>query len=291
MSNEKLVELIREGTNRKENLSLLWENNQGLIDSIVHRLTGLQSREEGYEEAKQQAYFGLLEAVDSYNFSVGVKFFSYAKFHIRKALYCYHANCGGLVRVPEYLKNNYVKHMEYQKRYFLEHGKYPDDETCKNALRLSPAAYEILKSAENAMNQMSFDSYMSDGEGKQRRLADFIPDDKILEEAVIGSVYQRELHEALTGAMEILNPEERKIVLMHHYQGRKVSFIASLTGVSRQGIYNRLRASYQKILQSEHRATLESFLDEPYNPEKHRHIVLHECVVDSLDEKERGMLL
>lgn len=217
MSNEKLVKRIQEGTNRKGNLTLLWENNQGLIDLIIYRLTGLQSSEEGFEDAKQQAYFGVLEAVDSYNPAAGVKFFSYAKFHIRKALYRYHANCGGLVRVAEHLKNNYEKHMEYRKRYFLEHGKYPDDETCRNALGLSAVAYKILKSTENAMNQMSLDSYVADGEGKQRRLADFVPDNKILEEVVIGSVYQRELHEALNRAMGILEPEEKKIVLMYHY--------------------------------------------------------------------------
>ena len=285
------MELIQEGIDREGNLTLLWESNQGLINSIVHKLTGLQSYEEGFEDAKQQSYFGLLEAVNGFDTAAGVKFFSYAKFHIRKALYRYHANCGGLVRVPEHLKNNYVKHTEYRKSYFLKYGEYPDDETCKNALGLSPAAYGILKSTENAMNQMSLDSYMTDGEGKQRRFADSVPDGNCLEEAVIGSVYQRELHEALKQAMGILEPEERQIVLLHHYQGRTVSAIAGLFRISKQGIYNRLRTSYQKILQSEHRIILESFLDGPYNPEKHRRITLHECVVDNLDEKERGMLL
>lgn len=291
MSNEKLVKWIREGIDRKENLTLLWENNQGLLNSIVHKLTGLQSYEEGFEDARQQAYFGVLEAVDSYDQAVGAKFFSYAKYHIRKALYRYHANCGGLVRVPEHLKNNYVKHTEYRKSYFLKYGEYPDDETCRGALGLSPAAYGILKCAENAMNQMRLDSYMADGEGKQRRLADFVPDVQCMEEVVTGSVYQRELHEALNQAMEILNPEERQIVLLCHYQVRAVSFIAGVFGISRQGVYNRLQVSYQKILQSEYRETRESFLDEPYNPEKHRRITLHECVVDSLDENEKRMLL
>ncbi|WP_313584552.1 sigma-70 family RNA polymerase sigma factor [Lacrimispora sp.] len=290
MSNEELVRQIKQGEDRKGNLALLWERNQGLIDTLVRNITGLKNYEEGFEDAKQQSYFGLLEAVKNYDPAAGVKFFSYAPHHIRKSLYRYHANCGGLVRVPEHLKNNYLKHMEYQKSYFSEHGKYPDDEACRNALGLSSAAYGILKSTENAMNQISLDSYMTDGEGKQRGIGDCVACVECLEEVVTGSVYQQELHQALHQAMEVLEPTERKIVTLHHYQGRPVSFIARLTGSSRQGIYNRLQISYQKILRSEYREMLESFLDAPCNQERIRK-AMHECTVDGLDETERGLLL
>lgn len=52
MSNEEIVRQIQEGKNRRENLSLLWERNQVLIDSIVRRLTGLQAYEEGFENTR-----------------------------------------------------------------------------------------------------------------------------------------------------------------------------------------------------------------------------------------------
>ena len=84
MHNEELVQQIQDGTDRKKNLTLLWEQNQGIINMIVHQLTSLQSYEEGFEDAKQQSFFGLLEAVNGYNPKFGAKFFTYAEGKIKK---------------------------------------------------------------------------------------------------------------------------------------------------------------------------------------------------------------
>lgn len=84
MDNEELVKQIQAGKDRKKNLSLLWEQNQGIIGMMVHQLTGLQSYEDGFEDAKQQSYFGLLEAIEGYKPEIGVKFFTYAEGKIKK---------------------------------------------------------------------------------------------------------------------------------------------------------------------------------------------------------------
>ena len=74
MDNEELVKQIQAGKDRKKNLSLLWEQNQGIIGMMVHQLTGLQSYEDGFEDAKQQSYFGLLEAIEGTNLKLELNF-------------------------------------------------------------------------------------------------------------------------------------------------------------------------------------------------------------------------
>lgn len=126
MSNEEIVRQIQKGKNRRENLSLLWERNQVLINSIVRRLTGLQAYEEGFEDARQQSYFALLEAVEWYKVESGLKFFTYAKSKIRKAIYRYHANVGYVVRAPEYLRLRVKKYARFCQEYKIQNGVWPD---------------------------------------------------------------------------------------------------------------------------------------------------------------------
>lgn len=254
MSNEEIVKKIQEWENDKEYLSLLWEKNQKLVNMIVHQLTGLQSYEEGFEDAKQQAFLGLWDAVRSYSPESGIKFFSYAPYQIKKALYHYHANSGYLVRVPEYLKTRFSKMQRFSADYRKRYGKNPDDETYMNVLNISKKSLDNLKNIEKAISQISLDSYISNDEG--------------LEEIVTESVYFEELSKELTEAINILDPDGKMVILMHFYQNRPITYIAKLTNISRQGIYNQLEKAYKKIRDSKHGEILQTFLDAPYQPRK-----------------------
>lgn len=187
---------------------MLWEQNQGLIDCIVRGLTGLQNHEEGFEDAKQQAYFGLLEAVERYRPGFGVKFFSYAGGRIRKAIYRYHANIGYVVRVPEYLRLRMRKYARFCQEYKTDNGVWPDDETCMGSLRISKKGLEHLKKLNRDMSVMSLEEKA--GEEGGHTLGDTIPDGANLEEIVTGSVYKKELHETLSKALCLLPPGDMK---------------------------------------------------------------------------------
>lgn len=172
MSNEEIVKRIQEGENQKENLSLLWECNQGLIDSIVRSLTGLQPYEEGFEDAKQQSYFGLLETAERYRPESGAKFFSYAGGRIKKAIYRYYASTGYAVRVPEYLRYRMKRYARFCREYKTHNGAWPDDETCMKSLHISKKGLEHLKKLNCEMSVMSLEEETGEG----RTLADFIPE-------------------------------------------------------------------------------------------------------------------
>lgn len=69
MTNE---ELCTEARKSKKALDLLYEQNQGLINKICRKISGQFEIE--YEEAVQEAAFGFMDAVKSYEPESGVKF-------------------------------------------------------------------------------------------------------------------------------------------------------------------------------------------------------------------------
>ena len=77
MSNEELVKLIRGG--KCELMGELYTQNRRFIMAIVKRI-GIQS--DNYEDAMQDAYFGLHEAVRRFDERKGYKFLTYAKYHM-----------------------------------------------------------------------------------------------------------------------------------------------------------------------------------------------------------------
>jgi len=287
MSNEEIVIQIQQGKNRHENLALLWEQNQGLIDSTVHRLTGLQSYEEGFEDARQQSYFGILEAVENYSPEMNVKFFTYAENRIKRAIYRYHANCGYIVKVPEYLRLRLKKYNRFCQEYREHTGKWPEDEACTKSLHISRKALNHLKKLNVKMSMKSLEEQAENCQGKT--VGELIPDNGDLEELITGSVYLRELHEILTKSVNLLPDEEKEVVRMRFYQGYTVKEIAKKIHSSKQTVHNRLKEAYQRIKGSEYREILELFRDNPFEePEEKEE---RKWQIQGLEETEKMKLM
>lgn len=95
MTNEELVKEVRGG--KPELMAELYEQNKRFIFSLVKRI-GIQADE--YEDAMQNAYFGLYEAVQGYDESKGYKFLTYAKYYIQNAIQRGYNNT---LHIPEYI--------------------------------------------------------------------------------------------------------------------------------------------------------------------------------------------
>ena len=76
MSNEELVEQIRNGYHVTENMQVLYENNLPLIKRFIKPYTYYEPE----DDLLQEAYFGLWEAVRHYESSENVLFMTYARY-------------------------------------------------------------------------------------------------------------------------------------------------------------------------------------------------------------------
>ena len=85
-SNEKLVEIYQSGN--KEVVSELIDNNIGLINKLVNKYDFIWRtlKMVEREDLVQEAYLGIIEAAENFNIEEGVKFMTYAPYHIKKNL-------------------------------------------------------------------------------------------------------------------------------------------------------------------------------------------------------------
>ena len=79
MSNEQLVVLIQDGIDEAENMSLLWQQNEGFIGKLALIYAGQAEM----DDLKQEGYLALCEAVRGYDVTREVPFLSYASFWLK----------------------------------------------------------------------------------------------------------------------------------------------------------------------------------------------------------------
>ena len=85
MTNEQIVTEIRNGCSVTDHMQLLYESNLPLIKRFLKPYTAYDPM----EDLLQEAYFGLVEAVQHYEMSKNVRFMTYAEYWIKRAVQRY----------------------------------------------------------------------------------------------------------------------------------------------------------------------------------------------------------
>ena len=82
VSNEDLVSRIQSGEDVQNNMLKLWQQNQGMIEELAGKYCHMAEK----EDLKQEAYFAICKAVDSYDPDKGSSFLTWAIFWIWKQM-------------------------------------------------------------------------------------------------------------------------------------------------------------------------------------------------------------
>lgn len=150
MTNEELVELIRnssQGEDRKELMATLYNKNRNLIAMIARRYTGLAE----FQDLMQEAFFGLLAAVESFDLKGDVAFSTYLGNAVAWTLHRYINAYGNPIRVPE---NQRMKIFHYQRiceKIEKLTGRKPNDYVAAYYLGMSVDQIRELKADQKAL--------------------------------------------------------------------------------------------------------------------------------------------
>lgn len=213
MTNEQLVEQIRNGYSVTDNMQLLYQNNLPLIKQIIRPYVVY----EPMEDLLQESYFGLLKAVQQYETSENVLFMSYASYWIRQAVVRYIENCGSVVRISSHTKQKIIRYKKTVERLSQEYGRTPTDKEIAEDMCISISALDNIKKYSQGVS--SLDEPLSDD--TEDTMGSVIKADFSLENEIIDKIYDDYIESELWGIVDDYTTNEQAEVLRKRYLNDK----------------------------------------------------------------------
>lgn len=229
MTNEQLVEEIKNGHSVTENMQLLYENNLPLIKRYIKKYTAYEDA----EDLLQEAYFGLFEAVKHYETSENVLFMSYAKYWINQAVHRYIENCGSTVRIPSHRKQTIIRYKKTVQALEQELNREPTDKEIADIMRVPVEVIPEIKLQLKGVS--SLDATLADDDSMS--LCDTIQADYSLENDVTDKIYEEHAKNALWGIVERFTTDrENEIIKEYYAKNKSMPQIAKEKGMTFQNV-------------------------------------------------------
>ncbi len=198
-----------------------------LIKYVAARLAmGLPAHIE-IDDLYSYGVFGLLDAMERFDPSRGIKFETYAYTRVKGAIL---DGLRGMDWVPASLRHRAREVEAAFGRVEAREGRAAEDADVAEELGLDPADFAHLMSELERGAVLSLDEMWGEEDGEERSLRDVVADEGAMDptEGAEGHERQRVLAEAL----EALPPRERTVLTLLYYDGLVPKEIAQVLGVS-----------------------------------------------------------
>lgn len=243
MSNEELVERIRNGYHVTENMQVLYENNLPLIKRFIKPYTYYESE----EDLLQETYFGLWEAVRHYESSENVLFMTYARYWIIQAVKRYMENSGSILRIPNAYRQKITRYKKTVQEFEQTYGHTPTDEEIAD-YSLLPLS-EIQKIKTYMQEIVSLDAPIKADE--ELSLADTVADDFSLEDDAVDKIFNEYQQSELWGIVDRFTDAQQGQVIREYYrEGKTLSQIARESNISVRQIKQYKEAGLRQLRMS-----------------------------------------
>lgn len=200
MTNEELVLAIQAGHDVTENMEQLYNQNSGMIFKLTERYKGV----EDLEDLRQEAYFGMVRAVELWDPDRDAQFLTFMIICIKTVLNRYITECGALIRIPAGQKTLLYRYDKYMSAFRAELGRDATEDELQTLLGISKAQFEQLKKDRLTLRIRSTSEVIG-GEDDDLTLEDILPDEGDQYEDVVDKVQQEQLSRELWGMVDQLS--------------------------------------------------------------------------------------
>ncbi|MDO5293970.1 MAG: FliA/WhiG family RNA polymerase sigma factor [bacterium] len=210
-----------------------------LVKIVAGRLSMYLGYTVEYDDLIGYGTFGLIDAIDKFDYQKGVKFETYASLRIRGAIL---DQIRRLDWIPRTLRQKQKKLEQACHKLECEHGKNVSSELLANELEISMNELEVWKNQTMGMNLISLDEYLEQGievRMDNKASSHFDQPEKVVE--------KQELKGMLEQALETLTENERKVIVLYYYEEMTLKEISYILEVSESRVSQLHTKSLQKM--------------------------------------------
>lgn len=211
----------------------------GLVKLVAGRLSMYLGYNVEYDDLVGYGTFGLIDAIDKFDYNKGFKFETYASLRIRGAIL---DQIRKMDWIPRSIRQKQRKiDMAYQSLE-IKYGRSVNEEEVAKELEISVEEFENWQNQTKVTNIISLDEFMEQGSEarvEQNLITTFDQPEKIVE--------QQELKELLTKTLETLTEKEKKVIILYYYEELTLKEISRMLEVSESRISQLHTKALQKM--------------------------------------------
>lgn len=199
-----------------------------LVKLVAGRLNMYLGYTVEYDDLVGYGVFGLIDAIDKFDYGKGIKFETYASLRIRGSI------------LDQIRKMDWIPRSVRQKQKQIEtaiaslekeKGTNLKDRDIAEQLGISLEEYRSWEGMTNISNIASLDEFMeqgTDGGVKEFRNTTYLEPEDVVDRS--------EVKQMLMEALELLTEKEKKVVLLYYYEDLTLKEVASVLEVSESRI-------------------------------------------------------
>lgn len=211
----------------------------GLVKLVAGRLSMYLGYNVDYDDLVGYGTFGLIDAVDKFDYSKGVKFETYASLRIRGAIL---DQIRKMDWIPRSIRQKQRKIDAACQNLELKYGRMPSDEEIAIELDITAEELDTWQNQTKVTNIISLDEFMDQGtESKveQSLTAEYNQPERVLE--------KQELKEILIKTLESLTEKEKRVIILYYYEELTLKEISRILEVSESRISQLHTKALQKM--------------------------------------------
>ena len=256
MTNEELLNMIREGRQDNSILMELWNQNKGMIQKACKKYKGMIDA----EDAEQECFLCFLDAVKQFE-PQGQKFAGFLYDRCRWHLHRYYDDCGTMVRVPVYQRQIIDRYRRFVHEWYQEHGELPDDRTICIMLQIKPDQLDQLRKDLQTVDMRSIDEPLP-GEADGLTIADTVQDNSVdVEAGCVDGLLDQERRLAVWAAVDSLPPKEGQAVQLYYRDGLTYQQAGEVMGISRDTVRQCIAKGMRQLRTHKKYRALRDFTD------------------------------
>ncbi len=179
------------------------------------------------EDLMTAGVFGLMDAIDAYDFGRDIKFSTFAAHRVRGAIL---DELRAVDWVPRLVRTRTAKVENARDRLSLELGRQPDDEELAAALQVSRQEYRKISRDVGITNQVSLQQTLNDGQSAHDR--DLDAEHMLADPRQPDPLNLAQQHEVRHLVLDKLSRFERLLVELYYYEGMTMREISSTFDIS-----------------------------------------------------------